>query len=79
MKKTLLMAAVLVMAACGEKKAETPPADTTGNMAPAAAEPAMHDSTMADTTKMAAPTTPPMGNDSTMARDTATKPKAKAH
>lgn len=64
MKKTLLMAAVLVMAACGEKKAEPTPVDTTATMAPPVAEP-MHDSTMADTAA-------PMGHDS-MARDTATK------
>jgi hypothetical protein len=59
MKKTLLMAAVIVLAGCGEKKAEAPAADTAA-MAPAAT-PAdtgtgmsheMSDSTMArDTTK----------------------------
>jgi hypothetical protein len=36
MKKMLLMAGVLVLAACGEKKAEAPAAETTGEMAPAA-------------------------------------------
>jgi hypothetical protein len=50
MKKMLLMAGVLVLAACGEKKAEAPAAETTGEMAPAAA-PAdtamMSDTTMA--------------------------------
>jgi hypothetical protein len=37
MKKLLLMSAVLVLAACGEKKAEAPGGETTGEMAPAAA------------------------------------------
>ena len=41
MKKMLLMAGVLALAACGEKKAETPAAETTGEMAPAAADTAM--------------------------------------
>ena len=35
MKKTLLLAAALTLAACGEKKAEAPAADTAA-MAPAA-------------------------------------------
>jgi hypothetical protein len=37
MKKMLLMAGVLALAACGEKKAEAPAGETTGEMAPAAA------------------------------------------
>lgn len=61
MKKTLLMAGVLVLAACGEKKAEAPAGETTGEMAPMAAP--------ADTAMMSADTT--MMSDTTMARDTA--------
>jgi hypothetical protein len=51
MKKLLLMSALLVVAACGPKKAEAPAGESTGEMAPAAA-PAdtgmgmSHDSTM---------------------------------
>jgi hypothetical protein len=61
MKKLLLMSAVLVLAACGEKPAaDAPPAETTGEMA-APADTGMggmsHD-TMT-------------GSDTTMARDTA--------
>jgi predicted small lipoprotein YifL len=60
MKKLLLMSAVLALAACGEKpKADMPPAETTGEMAPA--DPGMgmsHDTSM-------------MQSDTTMARDTA--------
>ncbi len=37
MKKMLLLAGVLALAACGEKKAEAPAGETTGEMAPAAA------------------------------------------
>ena len=63
MKKILLMAAALVLAGCGEKKSETPAADTAA-MAPAAADTGMggmsHDSM-------------PMSSDSTMARDTTKK------
>lgn len=63
MKKTMLMAAILVLAGCGEKKAEAPAADTAA-MAPAATDTAMsgmsHDSM-------------PMSSDSTMARDTTSK------
>ena len=55
MKKMLLMAGVLALAACGEKKAEAPAGETTGEMAPAAAP--------MDTAGMS--------HDTTMARDTA--------
>ena len=57
MKKILLMAGILALAACGEKKAEAPAAETTGEMAPAA-EPMMADTGM-------------MHSDSMMARDSA--------
>jgi len=61
MKKTLMMAAALVMlAACGDNRANTPAADTAG-MAPAMSDTGMgmsHDSAA-------------MSSDSTMARDTA--------
>ena len=56
MKKLLLMSAILVLAACGEKPAaDAPPAETTGEMA-APADTGMggmsHDTTMArDTAK----------------------------
>jgi hypothetical protein len=63
MKKTMMLAAMLVLVGCGEKKAETPAADTAA-MAPAAADTGMggmsHDSAMAP-------------SDSTMARDTTKK------
>ena len=63
MKKTLMLAAMLVLLGCGEKKAEAPAADTAA-MAPAAADTGMggmsHDSAMAP-------------SDSTMARDTTKK------
>ena len=64
MKKTLLMAAVLVIAACGPKK-DAGMAGDTAAMAPAATDTAMgagmaHDSTA-------------MSSDSTMARDTTKK------
>jgi hypothetical protein len=64
MKKMLLMAGLLVLAACGEKKAEAPAGETTGEMAPAA--------TPADTGMggMSADTGM-MHSDTTMARDTA--------
>jgi hypothetical protein len=63
MKKTMMLAAMLVLMGCGEKKAEAPAADTAA-MAPAAADTGMggmtHDSAMAP-------------SDSTMARDTTAK------
>jgi hypothetical protein len=63
MKKTMMLAAMLVLVGCGEKKAEGPAADTAA-MAPAAADTGMggmtHDSAMAP-------------SDSTMARDTTKK------
>jgi hypothetical protein len=47
MSKYLLAATVLVLAACGEKKAATPAADTAAAVAPAPAPPpAMPDSAM---------------------------------
>jgi predicted small lipoprotein YifL len=60
MKKLLLMSAILVLAACGEKPAaDAPPAETTGEMAPADTGMGMsHDTSM-------------MQSDTTMARDTA--------
>ena len=61
MKKTLLMAAVIVLAGCGEKKAEAPAADTAA-MAPAAT-PADTGMGMSHDQK----------SDSTMARDTTKK------
>jgi hypothetical protein len=66
MKKTMMLAAVLVMVGCGEKKAAEAPAADTAAMAPAAtpADTGMggmsHDSTA-------------MSSDSTMARDTTKK------
>jgi hypothetical protein len=63
MKKTMMLAAMLVLVGCGEKKADVPAADTAA-MAPAAADTGMggmsHDSAMAP-------------SDSTMARDTTKK------
>ena len=63
MKKTMMLAAMLVLVGCGEKKAEAPAADTAA-MAPAAADTGMggmtHDSAMAP-------------SDSTMVRDTTKK------
>jgi hypothetical protein len=63
MKKTMMLAAMLVLVGCGEKKADAPAADTAA-MAPAAADTGMggmsHDSAMAP-------------SDSTMARDTTKK------
>src|SRR6476469_867342 len=63
MKKTMMMAAVLVLVGCGPKKEAAPAADTAA-MAPAAADTGMggmsHDSM-------------PMSSDSTMARDTTKK------
>jgi hypothetical protein len=65
MKKTMMLAAMLVLVGCGEKKAaEAPAAADTAAMAPAAADTGMggmsHDSAMAP-------------SDSTMARDTTKK------
>jgi hypothetical protein len=61
MKKLLLMSAILLVAACGERKAaEAPPAETTGEMA-APGDTGMgmsHDTSMTH-------------SDTTMARDTA--------
>jgi hypothetical protein len=62
MKKMLLMAGVLAMAACGEKRADAPAGETTGEMAPAA--------TPMDTTGTMSHDTAMMGSD-TMMRDTA--------
>jgi hypothetical protein len=62
MKKTLMMAAVLVLAGCGPKKEAAPAADTAA-MAPAATDTGMgmsHDSM-------------PTSSDTTMARDTTKK------
>lgn len=60
MKKLLLLSAVLVLAACGEKPAsDAPPAETTGEMAPA------------DTGMGMSSDTAMMHSDTTMARDTA--------
>ena len=54
MSKYLVVAAVLALAACGSKQAETPAADTASMAAPA---PAATDTTkVADTTKMAGDT-----------------------
>jgi hypothetical protein len=61
MKKLLLMAGVLVLAACGDQKAEAPAGETTGEMAPATADTAM--AMPADTGMM--------HSDTTMARDSA--------
>lgn len=55
MSKYLVVAAVLALAACGEKKAETPAADTTAAAAPAPAA-AMPDSMKMDSTKAAGDT-----------------------
>lgn len=61
MKKTMMMAAALVMlAACGEKRASTPAADTAG-MAPAMSS---------DTGMGMSHDSSAMSSDSTMARDT---------
>jgi hypothetical protein len=63
MKKILMVAAVVAIAACGPKKSDTPTADTAA-MAPAATDTGMagmsHDSTA-------------MSSDTTMARDTTKK------
>lgn len=63
MKKTLIIAAALVLAGCGgEKKAEAPAAE--GGMAADSTATMSH-----DTASMAAP----MSSDTTMARDTTKK------
>ena len=64
MKKLLLMAGLLVVAGCGEKKADVPAGETTGEMAPAA------DTGMGGMGGMSADTGM-MHSDTTMARDTA--------
>ncbi|HEV8356149.1 MAG TPA: hypothetical protein VGQ17_05200 [Gemmatimonadales bacterium] len=57
MSRYLVVAAVLALAACGEKKAETPAADSAAMAAPAPAAAAPADTTkMADTTKVAGDT-----------------------
>ena len=56
MRKMLLMAGVLALAACGERKAEAPAGETTGEMAPAATPmdtPMSHDTGMQSDTAMA--------------------------
>lgn len=63
MKKMLLMAAVLVTAACGEKKTDTPAVDTSAVVP--ATEPMTADTTMPVDTTM---------TDTTVARDTAAAP-----
>jgi len=55
MSRYLVVAAVLALAGCGEKKAETPAADSAAMAAPAAAAPA-DTMKMADTTKVAGDT-----------------------
>ena len=60
MKKVMILCAVLGLAACGEKKAATPAADTTGSM-------------MKSDTTMKHDSTPAMKADSTMPRDTSKK------
>jgi hypothetical protein len=67
MKKTLLMAAVIVLAGCGEKKAEAPAADTAA-MAPATT-PADTGTGMGGMAHDSGMTT----SDTTMARDTTAK------
>jgi hypothetical protein len=63
MQKLLLMAGLLVLVACGEKKAEAPAGETTGEMSPAA--------TPMDTGMGMSADTGMMHSDTTMARDTA--------
>lgn len=59
MSKFILAAALLGLAACGEKKADAPAADAAAAAAPAAttAAPAMADSAKHDSTMMAGDTT----------------------
>jgi hypothetical protein len=65
MKKTMMLAAVLVLVGCGPKKEAAPAADTAA-MAPAATDTGMGMSNMShDSTSMS--------SDSTMARDTTKK------
>jgi len=66
MKKMLLMAAVLVSAACGEKKAETVPMDSS---AVAPMTPATDSASMMPTDTGMRSDTGMMHTDSTMARD----------
>ena len=63
MKKLLLMSALLVIAACGPKKAEAPAGESTGEMAPAAAP--------ADTGMGMSHDSTTMMSDSMMTRDSA--------
>jgi uncharacterized lipoprotein len=57
MSRYLVVAAVLALAGCGEKKAETPAADSAAMAAPAPAAAAPADTMkMADTTKVAGDT-----------------------
>ena len=65
MKKTMMLAAMLVLVGCGEKKAAEAPAADTAAMAPAAADTGMGGMTH-DSSAMAP-------SDSTMARDTTAK------
>ena len=64
MKKTMMLAAMLVLVGCGEKKAEAPAADTAA-MAPAAADTGM--GTMTHDSAAMAP------SDTAMTRDTTKK------
>jgi hypothetical protein len=66
MKKTLLTAAVLVLAACGEKQADTPAADTTSAVTPAPAPATQDTSMMSHDTGM-------VHTDTAMARDTSAR------
>jgi hypothetical protein len=65
MKKIMMLAATLVMVGCGEKKADTMPADTAA-MAPAAADTGTGMGGMAHDSGMTT-------SDTTMARDTTAK------
>lgn len=65
MKKIMMLAATLAMVGCGEKKADTMPADTAA-MAPAAADTGTGMGGMAHDSGMTT-------SDTTMARDTTAK------
>jgi hypothetical protein len=65
MKKTMMMAAVLVLVGCGPKKEAAPAADTAA-MAPSATDTGSGMSNMSHDSM-------PMSSDSTMARDTTKK------
>jgi hypothetical protein len=65
MKKTMMLAAVLVLVGCGPKKEAAPAADTAA-MAPAATDTGMGMSNMSHDSMS-------MSSDSTMARDTTKK------